>query len=326
METIKNYLEAMFAGMPDTPEVRKAKAELLQMMEDKYNELCAGGQSENTAVGTVISEFGNLDELADDLGLKKEVQEFHDTESANPRRQISRDEASSYIENRIRKSLFRALGIMLCIVSVACPIITSESDNSRILIAGPALMFLCIALGVGFIVYSGFVDGEWKFIGRQLCFIDMNTSSYVKERRRSFEGIRAICVTLGIILCIVCWVPCLLFSVSARVTIGPALMFLLIGIGVFLIVYSNSVSKGFDILLRLNDTKTISGGYGEPAPSEAKYVSRTAETIVVCYWPVIVSLYLIVSFLTFRWDLTWIIWPVASVAYRAVVINCRKDD
>ena len=39
MDTIKNYLETMFASMPNTAEVRKAKAELLQMMEDKYNEL-----------------------------------------------------------------------------------------------------------------------------------------------------------------------------------------------------------------------------------------------------------------------------------------------
>ena len=71
METIKKYLEAMFAGMPNTAEVRKAKAELLQMMEDKYNELIGEGQTENTAVGTVISEFGNLDELAEDLGLTR---------------------------------------------------------------------------------------------------------------------------------------------------------------------------------------------------------------------------------------------------------------
>ena len=47
------------------------------MMEDKYNELIAEGVSENTAVGTVISEFGNLDELAEDLGLTKEVEEVH---------------------------------------------------------------------------------------------------------------------------------------------------------------------------------------------------------------------------------------------------------
>ena len=325
METIKNYLEAMFAGMPDTPEVRKAKAELLQMMEDKYSELREQGQSENTAVGTVISEFGNLDELAEDLGLKKEVEEFHETESANPRRQISRDEAAAFIENRIKKSLFRALGVMLCIISVACPILTAQSEK-RILLAGPALVFVCIALGVGFLVYSGFVDSDWKFIGKQLCFIDMNTASYVKERRRGFEGIRAICVTIGIILCIVCWVPCMLFAMTARVIFGPAMMFMIVGIGVFLIVYANSASKGFDMLLRVNDTKTISGGYGAPAPSEVKYISKTAETIVVCYWQVITCLYLILSFLTFRWDLTWIIWPIAAVAHRAVVINCRKDD
>ena len=36
METIRNYLESMFANLPGTPEVRRAKDELWQMMEDKY--------------------------------------------------------------------------------------------------------------------------------------------------------------------------------------------------------------------------------------------------------------------------------------------------
>ena len=39
MDTIKTYLENMFAGLPGTPDVMKAKNELFQMMEDKYNEL-----------------------------------------------------------------------------------------------------------------------------------------------------------------------------------------------------------------------------------------------------------------------------------------------
>ena len=325
METIKSYLEAMFAGMPDTPEVRKAKAELLEMMEDKYNELIAEGQSENTAVGTVISEFGNLEDLAEDLGLTKEVQELHDIELTHPRRQISRDEASAFITNRIKKALFLALGIMLCITSVACPILTAEAGDGLV-IAGPAMMFVFIAIGVGFIVYSSFVDSEWKFIRRQLCFIDMNTASYVREKRKSFESVRALCVSLGVIICIICWVPCMLFATTSRVTIGPAIMFLLVGIGVFLIVYANSVSRAYDILLRLNDVKTICGNYGEPPVEEVKYVSKTAETIVACYWPMVTCIYLIVSFLTFKWNLTWIIWPIAGVAHRAVVINCRKYD
>ena len=70
METIRNYLNTMFAGLPDTPEVRRAYEELAAMMEDKYTELIEEGRSENEAVGTVISEFGNLDELAQTLGIE----------------------------------------------------------------------------------------------------------------------------------------------------------------------------------------------------------------------------------------------------------------
>ena len=57
METIKNYLETMFANLPDTEETRRAKRELFSMMEDKYNELKAQGMAENAIVGTIITEF-----------------------------------------------------------------------------------------------------------------------------------------------------------------------------------------------------------------------------------------------------------------------------
>ena len=39
METIKSYLDNMFAGMPKTPALIKLKEDLLSSMEDKYNEL-----------------------------------------------------------------------------------------------------------------------------------------------------------------------------------------------------------------------------------------------------------------------------------------------
>jgi|GEM_PF-1460551 len=67
METIRDYLDKMFARYPSTPEVLRAKSELGQMMEDKYNELIAAGKSKNEAIGTVIAEFGDLDELIANL-------------------------------------------------------------------------------------------------------------------------------------------------------------------------------------------------------------------------------------------------------------------
>ncbi len=70
MDTIMSYLETMFARLPKTPEVERIKQELEMNMEEKYHELIADGKTENEAVGTVISEFGNIDELTDELGYQ----------------------------------------------------------------------------------------------------------------------------------------------------------------------------------------------------------------------------------------------------------------
>lgn len=70
MDVILSYLDNMFLTMPKTQEVQRAKEELLSMMEDKYNELIAEGKKENEAIGIVISEFGDISELMEELGCK----------------------------------------------------------------------------------------------------------------------------------------------------------------------------------------------------------------------------------------------------------------
>ena len=113
MEAIRNYLESMFRNLPNTEKVLKAKNELFQMMEDKYAELRREGKSENEAVGTVISEFGNLDEVAASLGIKEEVS----GKKENPRRGVSLEEIKSYIDDKIVSVLLRAISIVLYILS-----------------------------------------------------------------------------------------------------------------------------------------------------------------------------------------------------------------
>ena len=95
METIKNYLETMFSQLPNTSEVIKAKNELGQIMEDKYQELLNEGKTENEAVGIVISEFGNLDELAEDLGIKS----FINNSNLVDDNIIKSDEVKKYIKD-----------------------------------------------------------------------------------------------------------------------------------------------------------------------------------------------------------------------------------
>lgn len=82
METIWSYLDNMFFHLPKTTEVLRAKEDLAEMMEDKYNELIAEGKMQNEAIGIVISEFGNIQELLDELELSDESDEKQSEKSA----------------------------------------------------------------------------------------------------------------------------------------------------------------------------------------------------------------------------------------------------
>ena len=127
METIKNYLETMFMNLPNTPEVRRAKDELGQMMEDKFVELTEAGKTENEAVGTVISEFGNLNEVADALGIDNYVNPKTNSNSEKeddaafakatvnqvPPRMISSEEVRQYLRDKSAEAFMTAFGVLL---------------------------------------------------------------------------------------------------------------------------------------------------------------------------------------------------------------------
>ncbi|MBO4395651.1 MAG: DUF4097 family beta strand repeat protein [Eubacterium sp.] len=71
MEELREYLNSLFDGVKDTPDTLRAKAELLQMMEDKYDGLISDGMSDEAARKTVIDEFGDFDEIAKELGVEE---------------------------------------------------------------------------------------------------------------------------------------------------------------------------------------------------------------------------------------------------------------
>ncbi len=94
METIKNYIENMFLGYPKTEKIEKIKNDLLSNMEDKYNELKKSGKTENEAIGIVISEFGNIDEILNEVGIKVE-------DNSSEKIYVSENEVNAYLESRI---------------------------------------------------------------------------------------------------------------------------------------------------------------------------------------------------------------------------------
>ncbi len=326
MNTIKNYLESMFANMPNTPEVLKAKNELWQMMEDKYNELMAAGASENEAVGTVISEFGNLEELADSLGLKSAFEQKNANTTEVPRRQISMEDARAYIQDRTAGGLMTGIATFLCITSVCWPILF---DGSRYLeMTGILCMFASIAVAIVLFVMSGSRQNCWDYIKKEPCALDYATATEISAEREKYRSTNAVRLTIGILLCALCWIPAMIFEelgvgsfvITERAI--PTALFVTVGIGVLLIILTKKIMNSYDNLLETNDRTTVSGSYG--SEGQPVYINSTVQTIMEVYWPTITCIYLAYSFLTFNWFSSWIIWPIAGIIHHVLKKNLSK--
>ncbi len=301
----------MFASLPNTTEVRKAKEELFGMMEDKYNELISEGKPENEAVGIVISEFGNLDEVAESIGIGQMVQDY----TYDDRNQVSLEEAEEYVQLYSQYRFRIGLGVMLVIFSPMCFIMTAAVNME---IIGLAFFFGLIAVGVGIIIYSSMSMNRWKYLDEQPCTIDYATANQLKMEKEANRADKALILTIGIALCIMSVVPVAVFaslfkSMILTEGIGPSLLFLFVGIGVMMIIYSGGRETAINKLLGVNDSKTVSGTYSKGQDLPEKYISPAIQSFMGSYWKIVTCVYLIWSFLTFDWYITWIIFPVASV-------------
>lgn len=332
MEAIRNYLETMFLNLPNTPEVYKAKSELLQMMEDKYTELKEAGKSENEAVGTVIAEFGNLDELAENLGIAEFVQ------TSNPipdGKSLSLEDVKHYLADHAKHAYRTSLGIMLCILSVCGPIFieafaASGALNARVSDSlGGASLFLIVAVGVGLLVYSGITIGRWNCLKQEHYVTDFATTEYIHRELEAYKNTHALFLTIGIILCILSVLPPIVldslsdyssfwFDCSGGFTI------LFVAIGVFLIVMTSMKTGSYNALLRLNQQDTVGGNYVPNQQGETQYITPGVTAVMSVFWPTVTCLYLIWSFLSCDWWITWIIWPIAGIIHSLVKSTLKK--
>ncbi len=86
IEVVENYLDNVFNSLPQTEEVLKAKRDLFDVMEEKFYDLKSDGKTDSDAFAIVIAEFGNIEEILDDLDLEEENnEEKQDSESKKGR-------------------------------------------------------------------------------------------------------------------------------------------------------------------------------------------------------------------------------------------------
>lgn len=323
------YIENMFAALPQTDEVLRAKRELLAMMEDKYNELKAEGRNENEAVGKVIAEFGNVDEVLDSLHIERNS--GSNEERAGSCR-ITKSEAQRYISADKRRSLLTAIGTMLCILSPSSLIIliglqagvsgghthfpAFRMSLNTAIAAGLTLLFVLIAAAVIFFIAGDLKMREFGHYKTEKIILDTEALFFVKGLEKNNTAANSIIKTTAVILCVLSPLP---LVISTCVYSGMAgtewsygiftgLLLLIIAAAVFLLIYGESTAHACRQLLK-NNCRTA-----EEKKSSISFNQKFAMVRSV-YWSSLVIIYIITSVLTGRWGITWMIWPVGAIVW-----------
>lgn len=242
METIRIYLENMFSRLPRTPEIIKLENDMLRTMEDKYEELKMEGKSENEAIGIVISEFGNIDELIDELGLlstttagngadgandgfretgnskdasgSRQAEDFGDYDSGDI--YLSRDQVEQVISDTRKYHRMMGIGIALCILGPAFMILLGGIFSPDSPTAAEFIhefsrlhalltlfpLFLGLAAGLSLIIYGSSRLEQYKFLKHSNLIVSPSLQSFIIGMQSDFQPQNAVITTIGIVLCV----------------------------------------------------------------------------------------------------------------------------
>lgn len=138
---------------------------------------------------------------------------------------------------------------------------------------------------------------------------------YQKQKNKS-----ALLTSIAIMLYICSILPPILLSTSHLVeTLAPALMFIMIALATGLLIY-NSKTKP-----RRYSQETIVGEFKQ-WQSGTPSVNTKFKAISNALWSVTVAVYLIVSFLTFAWHITWLIFIIAIAVDKIIKLILTIKD
>lgn len=310
METIKSYLDNMFAGLPKTTRVLELKNNILSNMEEKYNELKNQGKSENEAIGIVISEFGNIDELVSELGIRKD-------EQAKSQPVVTRDEVDNYLTVKKTMGIQIGIGVFLCILAPAMlillnnlfadGIIKSSLTGDAVHIPGLIVLFVLITIAVGIFIFSGMNFERYAFMEKGVT-LPGTMDAELKQRYDRYNPVFYLKLIVGV--CMIVLSPVVLFVSSMMgedaSEYGVVILLLIIACSVFLFVSSGTIKEGYERLLKVGDYTE-----NKMTQKEDKVIGAVASIV----WPLAVVIFLFCGFVYGLWHIAWIVFPIVGILF-----------
>lgn len=301
MNTLENYVEAMFNDFPKTKENLDVKVNILESMEDKYDDLIANGKTEQEALGIVISQFGDISELKEAFGisLTEDVIEY-----------LSTERLSDYLSFARKQAYAIALGVCMIILSVIGPVLIGEEQE----ILGATIFLVIVALSVGVFIIYGFRNSDYKDIKAGKYHLLESDKSIIQIEHTRFKPKFQFAIATGVIICILSSVVFIILGENGSESLGFVLFFGLISIAVCLFIVFGMLRSMYNLLLR--DEEFI-----QELQHELQR-TRMFSWIYGVTMPLATMIFLWMSWE--RWDEldsrpTWLIFPIVAILTHGLV-------
>ena len=273
-----------------------------------------------------IIQLSELFHVSTDYLLKDEKEQTENPEISQDYasegvvvRTIGMEEANQFLKIKEENSRRVAVGVLLCILSPVALILLGGAQSFGLLKwtenmaggIGLVVMMLMIIPAVGLFIISGLRISQYEYLEKEPVETLYGVSGMARERKERFQPVHTRHLIIGIMLCVASVIPLfasIIFKGESFISVvGIAAILVLAAIGVMLIVRVSIIQGSYQMLLEEADYSR-----------ESKEDNRHTGYITMAYWCLVTAGYLAWSFIGNAWKDSWIIWPVAGVAYGAV--------
>ena len=267
-----------------------------------------------------ILKMSELFGVSTDYLLKDEIEgvEYvvNEKDEANVHK-VSMEEANAFLELNKMIAPKNAVATSICILSPICLIVlggmTTLNIVSEALAAsiGMAVLLIMIVCAVAMFIFNGRTMEKYSFLEKEKIETAYGVSGMVKERKSRYDMIHTRNIIIGVALCIIGVIALFMIPVLGETdfigTIMLAVILVFEACGTFLLVRTSGINSGFEKLLQEGDYAL------------ANKKNSTMRIIAKIYWLSVTAVYLAWSFITNKWDITWVVWVIAGVLYPVAI-------
>ena len=176
---------------------------------------------------------------------------------------------------------------------------------------GLSVLLVIVAAAVAVLILTGMRLSRYEYLEKEPFRLAYGVDGVLLRRKEELEPRFRVSVAIGVVLFILSLAPVLLaagLNASGSVILSLlCLLLALVALGVAIILRTGLVYGCLNKLLQLGDYTP-----------ENKRLEKQLEPFVAAYWCAVTAGYLLWSFLTMQWGFTWLVWPVAAVAFAAI--------